>query len=61
MLLVDMGFTVLAIGDRVGHESETSHIAMHICFHQGRPKWQIARTLSEEAEQNMNGGDQASQ
>lgn len=41
-LLIHMGFTALAIGNRVGHEAEKITYGMHICFRQCRRRWQIS-------------------
>lgn len=38
-LLIDMGFSVLAIGERMGHEAEKSLIGMRIYFLRFRQKW----------------------
>lgn len=40
-LLIHMGFTALAIGNRVGHEAEKSRTGMHICFQRCRQRWRI--------------------
>ena len=51
-LLIDMGFTALAIADRVGHESvdntdKYAHLfpSKPICFLQGRRRWRTSWTL----------------
>ena len=48
-LLIDMGFTALAIGDRVGHESEKiTYRSMHTCSLRNRQKWQTGLMLREQ-------------
>lgn len=46
-LLINMGFSVLAIGERVGHEAEKSLTGMHIYFQLFRQKWQKSWKWSE--------------
>ena len=40
-LLIDMGYSAVAIGNRVGHESVEITYRMRICFQLCRGKWQI--------------------
>ena len=41
--LIDLGFSAVAIADRVGHERhQILHTDMHICFRQSRLIWQIS-------------------
>lgn len=46
-LLINMGFSVLAIGERVGHEAEKITTGMHIYFQLFRQKWQKSWKWSE--------------
>ena len=46
-LLIDMGFTALAIADRVGHESIDITYATLTCFPPGRRRWRTNWTWSE--------------
>ena len=46
-LLINIGFSVLAIGERVGHEAEKSLTGMHIYFQLFRQKWQKSWKWSE--------------
>ena len=59
-LLVDMGFTALAIGDRVGHESEKITYRYAHLFPSRQTEMadrlNIERT-GNEAEESMNGGE----
>jgi len=45
-LLIEMGFTALAIAERVGHES-IKITSMHTCFPPSKRKWRINWTLKE--------------
>lgn len=38
-LLISMGFSVVSIGNRVGHESVDITYLMHICFQPSKVKW----------------------
>lgn len=46
-LLINIGFSVLAIGERVGHEAEKITTGMHIYFQLFRQKWQKSWKWSE--------------
>ena len=55
-LLINMGFTVLAIADRMGHESMISLTDMHICFQVSRHRWQnswILKGWKNQMEKNL--------
>jgi integrase len=49
--LIDLGFSAVAIADRVGHESIdiTSHIVIRICFRQSRWQWRTDLMLLMQA------------